>query len=38
LDKGAAIDSKTNFGSTPLSLAKTKGHLQIVQLLLSKGA
>ena len=38
LEKGASIDSKNDYGSTPLHLASMKGHLEIVKLLLGEGA
>ena len=33
LDNGAEVDRTTNMGSTPLSIAKRKGHSSIVALL-----
>ena len=38
LDKGADIESKDNYGQTPLSWAAERGHEAVVQLLLDKGA
>jgi ankyrin repeat protein len=35
---GAAVDGKNNFGNTALHLASAKGHLEMVHLLLEKGA
>jgi len=36
--KGADIDVKNRRGETPLSLAKQKGHTEIVELLRKHGA
>lgn len=38
LEKGAAVDAKTRHGVTPLYFAASNGHLEVVQLLASKGA
>jgi hypothetical protein len=38
LDKGAAVDSENQFGTTPLRWAATNGHEAMVKLLLDKGA
>jgi hypothetical protein len=38
LEKGAAIETKTSYGQTPLYLAAMSGHEEIVKLLLDKGA
>ena len=38
LDKGAVVDSKGDYGQTPLWEAAAKGHEAVVKLLLDKGA
>jgi len=38
VEKGAAIESKTAYGQTPLYLAAMSGHEPVVQFLLEKGA
>jgi len=38
VDKGAALETKTSYGQTPLYLAAMKGHDQVVGFLLEKGA
>ena len=38
IEKGAAIESKTSYGQTPLYLAAMNGHEEIVRFLLDKGA
>jgi hypothetical protein len=38
LEKGAAIETKTSYGQTPLYLAAMNGHREVVKLLLDKGA
>lgn len=38
LDKGADVNSKSPYGSTPLFFASERGHTEIVRLLLDKGA
>jgi hypothetical protein len=37
-EKGAAIESKTSYGQTPLYLAAMNGHEEVVRFLLDKGA
>src|SRR5262245_34906172 len=37
-DKGAALESKTQYGQTPLYLAAMNGHEDAVRLLLERGA
>src|SRR4051812_22415159 len=36
LEKGFAVDSKDDWGRTPLSVAAENGHLEVVRLLLSR--
>jgi hypothetical protein len=38
IDKGAAIETKTAYGQTPLFLAAMNGHEDVVRFLLEKGA
>jgi predicted nucleic acid-binding OB-fold protein len=38
LDKGANVNSKNRYGSTPLFFACDRGHLEVVKLLLDRGA
>lgn len=38
VEKGAAIETKTSYGQTPLYLAAMSGHQDVVEFLLSKGA
>jgi len=38
LAKGADVDAATEFGATPLIFAADRGHLEIVKLLLERGA
>jgi ankyrin repeat protein len=38
LEKGAAVETKTPYGQTPLYLAAMNGHEDVVKLLLEKGA
>lgn len=38
IDKGAAIETKTAYGQTPLYLAAMSGHEDVVRFLLEKGA
>ena len=38
LDKGVDVNAKTNYGATALSYACDKGHVEIVKLLLERGA
>lgn len=38
LDAGVPVDAKSEYGATALSFAADKGHLEIVKLLLSRGA
>jgi Ankyrin repeats (3 copies) len=38
VEKGAALETKTSYGQTPLYLAAMKGHEQVVEFLLDKGA
>jgi hypothetical protein len=37
-EKGAAIETKTSYGQTPLYLAAMNGHAEVVRFLLEKGA
>ena len=38
LEKGAAVETKTSYGQTPLYLAAMNGHEEVVKLLLDRGA
>ena len=38
VEKGAEVDSKDNSGQTPMSWAAEYGHVEVVRLLLEKGA
>jgi len=38
LDAGADVDSKDEDGHTPFSLAKSRGHKGVMELLLGAGA
>lgn len=38
IEKGIAVDSKTDYGATALSFAADRGHLEVVKFLLSKNA
>ena len=38
LENGAEVESKEDYGQTPLSLAAEHGHAAVVELLLQKGA
>ena len=38
LKDGANVNAKANDGRTPLSLAKAKGHVRMVELLKANGA
>jgi hypothetical protein len=38
LDKGADVNAKTRYGATALMFAADKGHIEIVKLLISRGA
>src|SRR5260370_28086245 len=38
LEKGAALETKTSYGQTPLYLAAMNGHEDVVKVLLDKGA
>ena len=38
LDKGADVNAKTRYGATALTYAADKGHLEIVKLLIARGA
>ena len=38
LDKGADVNAKTRYGATALTFAADKGHIEVVKLLVSRGA
>src|SRR5215216_1981010 len=38
LDKGVDVNSKTRYGATALSYACDKGHVEVVRLLIERGA
>ncbi len=38
LDKGADVNARTRYGATALTFAADRGHLEIVKLLISRGA
>ena len=38
LDKGASVDAKTRYGATPLFYASDRGSVEVVKLLLERGA
>lgn len=38
LEKGADVNTRDEYGWTPLTLAAEKGHLEIVKLLITHGA
>ena len=38
LDKGASVNAKTRYGATPLSYASDRGSVEVVKLLLERGA
>src|SRR5438477_4898964 len=38
VEKGAALETKTSYGQTPLYLAAMSGHSEVVEFLLGKGA
>jgi outer membrane protein assembly factor BamB len=38
LDKGADVNAKTRYGATALTFAADKGHIDVVKLLISRGA
>jgi outer membrane protein assembly factor BamB len=38
LDKGADVNAKTRYGATALTFAADKGHIEVVKLLLARGA
>ena len=38
LDKGADVNAKTRYGATALTFAADKGHIEIVKLLIARGA
>src|SRR5688500_16039316 len=38
LDKGADVNAKTRYGATALTYASDKGHIDVVKLLIARGA
>ena len=38
LDKGADVNAKTRYGATALTFAADKGHIEVVKLLIARGA
>src|SRR5690606_14863879 len=38
LDKGAGVNATTRYGATALMYASDKGHVEIIELLLARGA
>ena len=38
LDKGADVNAKTRYGATALTFAADRGHIEVVKLLISRGA
>ena len=38
LDKGADVNAKTRYGATALTFAADKGHVEVVKLLIARGA